>query len=667
MSQSLAWGIIGLGNIAHKFALALPHAQSGRLVAVASRDQAKADKFGAEFNVPPESRYADYDAILADKKVEAVYIATPHNLHAQWAIRAADAGKHILCEKPLAVNYPEAMAMIAAARRNDVFLMEAFMYRCTPQTAKLVELLKAKVIGDVRMIQSSFSFQVGFNPKSRLWANNLAGGGIMDVGLYPISFARMVAGVALGLDGPAEPVELNGSGKLAPTGVDEFAVAQLRFPGDIFAQVTGGVGLNMENGAWIFGTAGNLALTRPWGPAREGGKSVITLTRYGEPAPQEIVVETDQWLYGIEADTVAANLERRQAVFPAMSWDDTLNNMRVLDKWRKAVGVVYDFEKPEADRPPLSGRPVRVRPGSRMKYGTIPHLNKQISRLVIGVVAASMNYADVMFDEFFALGGNTFDTAYHYGPKSEGYLGRWIAKRGLREQVVILDKGAHTPNCSPAGVIAEHKVSLERLATDYVDIYMMHRDNLDVPVGEFIDCLNELVKKGSIRAFGGSNWSLERVEAANAYARVKGLQGFSAVSNNFSLAQMIKPVWDGCVAASDPTSRAWFTKNQLALMPWSSQARGFFTDQAGKDKLSNSELVDSWYSDENFRRRDRAIELAGKRKVLPIAIALAYVLCQPFPTFPLIGPHTLDEMRTSWVALDIQLSPEELRWLNLES
>ncbi len=353
MSRSLAWGIIGLGNIARTFARSLPHSKTGRLVAVASRDQAKAEKFGAEFNVPPEGRYADYDAILADKKVEAVYIATPHPMHAQWAIRAADAGKHILCEKPLGVNYPEAMAMIAAARRNDVFLMEAFMYRCSPQTAKLVELLKAKVIGDVRMIQASFSYMAPYNPARRAWANELAGGGIMDVGLYPISFARMVAGAALGLDGSAEPVGLKGAGKLAPTGADEYAMAQLRFPGDIFAQVVGGVGLNMDHSARISGTAGNLVLTNPWKPGQEGGKAVITLTRYGEPGSQEIVVEAEQWLYGIEADTVAANLERRQAVFPAMSWEDTLGNMRVLDQWRAAVGVVYDFEKHEANRPPL--------------------------------------------------------------------------------------------------------------------------------------------------------------------------------------------------------------------------------------------------------------------------------------------------------------------------
>jgi len=202
---------------------------------------------------------------------------------------------------------------------------------------------------------------------------------------------------------------------------------------------------------------------------------------------------------------------------------------------------------------------------------------------------------------------------------------------------------------------------------DYVDIYMMHRDNPEIPVGEFIDCLNGEVRAGRMRAFGGSNWALERVEAANAYAEARGLQGFSAVSNNFSLARMVDPVWTGCIQASDPKSREWLTRRQLPLMPWSSQARGFFAGRADPKDLSDRELVRCWYSEDNFRRLARAEELARKRGVLPIQIALAYVLCQPFPTLALIGPRTLAETRTSLPALDIALSADELRWLNLEA
>ena len=129
---------------------------------------------------------------------------------------------------------------------------------------------------------------------------------------------------------------------------------------------------------------------------------------------------------------------------------------------------------------------------------------------------------------------------------------------------------------------------------------------------------------------------------------------------------MVEAVWGGCIAASDPASRAWFTKTQLSLFAWSSQARGFFTERAHQDKsLNDEEMNRCWYSDDNWQRRERVLELAAKKGVLPINIALAYVLCQPFPTYALIGPRTLEELRTSLPALDIELSDEEVKWLNL--
>jgi len=279
-----------------------------------------------------------------------------------------------------------------------------------------------------------------------------------------------------------------------------------------------------------------------------------------------------------------------------------------------------------------------------------------------------MPHAAVLFDDFFERGGTCFDTAYIYvGGLSERLLGRWIANRGVREQVVILDTGAHTPFCTPEAVASQLPESLERLQTDYVDLYLLHRDNPRVPVGEFIDVLNEHRRAGRLRVFGASNWSLARVEEANAYARSRGLAGFGVVSNNFSLARMVEPPWAGCLSASDPESRAWFARTQTPLFPWSSQARGFFAGRAHPDDRSDPELVRSWYSEDNFRRLERVNQLARERGVLPINVALAYVLCQPFPTFPLIGPRALAETRTSFPALDIELTPEEVRWLNLET
>ncbi|MGH7143995.1 MAG: aldo/keto reductase [Planctomycetota bacterium] len=664
----IRWGILTTGNIAKKFAGGASRAKSAVLTAVGSRDLAKAQAFAKEFNIP--TAHGSYEALLADKNVDAVYIATPHPLHAEWAIKAADAGKHILCEKPITLNHADTMTVIEAARRNNVFLMEAFMYRCNPQTKKLVELVREKAIGEVRMIRASFSFHAGFNADSRLFANKLGGGGIMDVGCYPVSVARLIAGVALGKPF-ADPIDVKAIGVLGKSNVDEYTAALLKFPGDILAQVSTGVALNQESVVTVYGTTGRIEVPQPWFcTGREGGSSKIIVHKYGEKAPQEIEVSTDQWLYEIEANTVAEFLADRQAASPAMSWDDTLGNMRTLDQWREQIGLVYDGEKPEAYALPLSRQPLAVRAGSKMKYGRIEGIDKKISRLVMGMDnQRTIAHATAMFDDFFERGGTTFDTAFIYGGgRPEVLFGQWVKNRNLREQIVLIGKGAHTPFCNPTDLTKQLVTSLERLQMDYVDIYCMHRDNPDIPVGEFIDVLNEHVSAGRMKVFGGSNWSIARVDEANVWARKHGKQGFSVVSNNFSLARMVDPVWGGCISASDKASREWLRKNKIALMPWSSQARGFFIpERAAPDKKEDAELVRCWYADDNFERQKRAVELAKKKGVAPINIALAYVLCQPFETFPLIGPRLISETVSSFPALGVELTPAELAWLNLEA
>jgi aryl-alcohol dehydrogenase-like predicted oxidoreductase/predicted dehydrogenase len=669
MNGKLAWGILGTGAIAQTFARGLAHATHGTLAAVGSRTQASADAFGAKFNLPASARHVGYDALLADPNVAAVYIATPHPEHAQWAIRAAEAGKHILVEKPMAVNYPQALAIVDCARRHKVFFMEAFMYRCHPQTAKLVELVGAGEIGEVRLIYAAFSFQAGFNPASRLYNNDLAGGGIMDVGCYTASFVRLIAGAAQGRSF-ADPLDVKGVAHLGTTGADEWATAVLKFPGDILAQVSAGVSLSQENCACIYGSAGRIFVPQPWTAGRDGGApATFHVHKNGQPM-REVSADAPVTAFTLEADLFAANLDRGEAPAPAMTPDDSLGNMLTLDRWRQSAGLVYELEKPAHPRQklPLHGRPLAIQSGHNMKYGQVPGVSKPVSRLVMGVDnQPDITTAAVMFDDYFECGGNAFDTAYIYGGgQSERVLGHWVRNRGVREQVVILTKGAHTPNCFPDRLSAQLLESLERLQTDYADIYLMHRDNPDVPVGEFVDVLNEHFKDGRVRAFGGSNWTLERIKKANAYAKRKGLTGFATVSNNFSLARMVEAPWSGCQSATDPAWRAWLGRTQTPLMPWSSQARGFFTDRAGPDKRSDGELVRCWYSDDNFARRQRAVELAGRRGVEPIQIALAYVLSQSFPTFPLIGPRRPAETHSSLRALNIELSPKELKWLNLE-
>lgn len=300
-----------------------------------------------------------------------------------------------------------------------------------------------------------------------------------------------------------------------------------------------------------------------------------------------------------------------------------------------------------------------------MVYAALPGCELPASRLVLGCdKQRNFRQAARMFDEFFEHGGNAFDTAHIYGGGlQEKLLGRWLRKRGLREHVVIIGKGGHTPDCTPEGVTRQLDESLHRLQVGYVDLYLLHRDNPDVPVEDFVNVLNEHVRGGRMKAFGASNWTVDRVEAANQYAGFHGLKGIAATSNQFSLARMLSPLWPGCLSASDPATRSWHERTGMPLLAWSSQARGFFSDRAVPDRREDGALVSTWYSEENFARRTRAVALAAQRKVPPTSIALAYVLKQPFPTFAIIGPRTAEQLRTSLDHFSVKLSSEEVRWL----
>ena len=660
MSKILNWGIIGTGIIADKFAVGLSKSRSGKLAATGSRDIAKAVEFTKKHG---GKAYGSYEELLLDREVEAVYISTPHPYHAEWAIKAAEAKKHILCEKPIGVNHAEAMAITEAARVNKVFLMEAFMYRCNPQTIKLVEILKDKAVGEVRVIQSSFSFNASFSPKSRLFDNTLAGGGILDVGCYCVSMSRLIAGAANGKDF-SEPLEVKSLGHLLETGVDGWSTAILKFPGDIIAEVSTGVQVNQQNTVHIYGSEGSIELTSPWFC---GGK--ILLTRGGKT--KDIPYDTNGDIYAIEADTVTKYADKLKTASPAMSPEDSLGNMRALDQWRAGFDFLYDTEKDGAVIPTIDRRPLTVRKPNIMKYGEVPGVGKKISRIVMGTMLEGQVLhrpaAHVLFDEFFRHGGNCFDTAWLYsGGRADTVLGQWLKNRSIREQVVVVAKGAHTPACNPKDLKTQFLDSLSRMKIAYADIYLMHRDNAAIPADEFIDVLDELKSKGLVKAFGGSNWSIERIEEANNYAKAKKKAGFSLISNNFSLARLVEPMWAGCVSSSDAASRKWFEKNQLSLFSWSSQARGFFSGRADKKDKSDAELVRSWYCEDNFKRLERAKELAAKKGVHPITIAGAYVLAQKFPTYAIIGPRNLYEMSGTMEALQVELTEAEVKWLNLE-
>lgn len=337
----LRWGILATGRIAGIFARGVAASQSGRLVAVGSRTQMTADRFAREFGAA--RAYGSYEALLADGDVQAVYIAPPHPQHAEWAISAAQAGKHILCEKPLTLNRADAVRVVDAARAQGVLLMEAFMYRCHPQTIKVVDLVRSGAIGRVGLVQATFSYSADFNPDSRLWNKELGGGGILDVGCYPVSLARLVAGAAAGQPF-ADPVSVAGAGHLHPqTGIDVYATAVLKFGSGIVAQVACGVGLHQDNSARIYGSDGWLHVPVPWIPNRDGGVSSIYRYARGASTPEEIFI-TAPPLYALEADAFAGALAAGQREVPAMTIADTLGNMAVLDQWRAAIGLAYPHE-----------------------------------------------------------------------------------------------------------------------------------------------------------------------------------------------------------------------------------------------------------------------------------------------------------------------------------
>jgi len=280
-------------------------------------------------------------------------------------------------------------------------------------------------------------------------------------------------------------------------------------------------------------------------------------------------------------------------------------------------------------------------------------------------------FSFALLDFFFEQGGNCVDTAWVYRLGNvEKCVGAWIDERQIREKVVLIGKGAATSRCTPELVTTQLLESLDRLRADYVDIYLMHRDNPSVPVGEFVECPNDHHGEGRIRSFGGSNWTTNRLAEANAYAQLHGLQGFAASSPNFSLAVWNEPAWVDCLSASDRVSREWYAQTKMPLFAWSSQAAGFFSgrySEEHRDQPEAKEMARVWFNENNFERLRRARQLAKEKEVTPNQIALAYVLSQPANLFALVGSESIEELGQSLATLGLRFSDPERNWLNLET
>ena len=327
MAEKLRWGIIGTGNIAKQFARGLESVPEAELVAVGSRSQESADKFGEMFKVP--NRYATYEELANDPQVDAVYISTPHPFHHDNTILSLNAGKAVLCEKPFAINAAQARNMIETARAKKVFLMEAMWPRFFPLMYRVREMLAQNVIGEVRMLHCDFGFRAGFRPEGRLFNPELAGGALLDVGIYPSSLASMILGT---------PEKVVSATHLGETGVDEQTAMLLTYAKGEIAILSAAVRTNTPQEAIIHGTEGRIRLHSPWWIPTK-----LTLEVYGKEHSEIEMPKTGNG-YNYEAQEVARCVWGGQLESAVMPLDETLAIMQTLDTIRAQWGLTYPME-----------------------------------------------------------------------------------------------------------------------------------------------------------------------------------------------------------------------------------------------------------------------------------------------------------------------------------
>ena len=316
-----------------------------------------------------------------------------------------------------------------------------------------------------------------------------------------------------------------------------------------------------------------------------------------------------------------------------------------------------------------------------LETGKIPFVDKPVSRLFAGTMLDTMRDGSdnsEYLDQIFALGINAFDSANVYG-LAEASFGRWLEKRHNREEIVLLTKGAHHDmfhkRVTPYDIESDVHTSLARLRTDYIDIYLLHRDDETKEVGPIVEKLNQLLEEGLIRSFGGSNWTHKRVAEANAYAESHGLRGFTAVSPYYGLAvQVADPFGGGCIGISGPgnaEARAYYKENNIPIIPYSSIGAGFFSgrikssDPDGAKEILNRSTVRGYCFPENFERLRRVEILAAEKGYTVAQIAMAFVLNQDLPMFPIVSSHRIEAMKENVEAAKIRLTKEELDWLDL--
>ncbi len=330
----LNFGILATGNIARQFAQGIRGAKQSRAVAVASRSADKAEAFALEHDIP--ASHGSYASLLADEAVQAVYLATPNHSHHEWAIRALNAGKHVLCEKPLAMTRAEAREMFAAAEANGRVLMEAFMYRCHPLTHAWLKAVREGQIGKLKLIRASFCYAT---QKTAAETNirfdlSKAGGALADIGCYCLDAACLIA--------DSLPVDVHAEAHVHETGVDDLAGGYIQFENGVLATFQCAMTAQADNTLMIMGDRGYIEVPIPWKPPAE--QAVYRLRGQtppkqdgggSAPVDQTFKVDAPSPLYGLEADAFADTVLHGRPAFK--SPDETLRTTGLLEDLLESV------------------------------------------------------------------------------------------------------------------------------------------------------------------------------------------------------------------------------------------------------------------------------------------------------------------------------------------
>ena len=339
--KQVKWGIIGLGGIASKFADGFQFTKNARLFAISSKNENKLLEFKNKFQIDENYCFSNYDSLLECKDLDIVYIALPHSFHHEWVIKSIEKGKNILVEKPATVNFSQMENIKNNLKNKNIFFSEAFMYRYHPQIPKIVDLLKNKIIGNLISMESVFGFNaitkrrifgIKFKKKpnkyNRLFSKELGGGAILDIGCYPVSFSIFVASLISKIDFNRIEV-LNKKKEIGPTGVDMDSFAELNFGNNFKSKVSASLIKDLGKKTKIIGTKGELIIEDTWSPTN------ISLINVTGENKETIKIKCHNNVYAYEIDTLSTCIleNKKEPNFPGMTINETLENMRILDKW----------------------------------------------------------------------------------------------------------------------------------------------------------------------------------------------------------------------------------------------------------------------------------------------------------------------------------------------